>query len=58
MGFEIACVTFGLLAATSITITALLDENGEFNLGLKGLLIAMPGFLVWLLPSQSLLKFP
>ena len=43
-GFEIACVTFGLLAATSITLTALLDENGEFNLGLKGLLIAMPIF--------------
>ena len=58
-GFEIACVTFGLLAATSITLTALLDENGEFNLGLKGLLIAMPGFLVWFaIAFAELIKIP
>ena len=58
-GLEIAFVTLGLLVATSIALTALLDENGELSLSLIGLLIAMPGFLVWFaIAFAELIKIP
>ena len=58
-GLEIAFVTLGLLSATSITLAAVLNENEEFNLGLIGLLIAMPGFLVWYaIAFAELIKIP
>ena len=58
-GLEIAFVTLGLLSATSITLAAVLNENEEFNLGLTGLLIALPGFLVWYaIAFAELIKIP
>lgn len=58
-GLEIAFVTFGLLAAISTALAGLLNENGEFSLGLIGLLIAMPGFLVWFaIAFTELIKIP
>ena len=58
-GLEIAFVTLGLLSATSITLAAVLNENEEFNLGLSGLLIALPGFLVWYaIAFAELIKIP